>query len=253
MSEPLRVYVVDDEPLALKGMVRLLQASGRAEIVGATTEPTVACEFLSQHPVDAVFLDMQMPGMTGFELLSRLPTEPMVVFTTAFDRYALAAFDVHSVDYLLKPIDPRHLERALAKLDRVRSSAVVGTEREQLLPLAREFTRPFPARIASRSGDRVTFINLDTVSHFYAKDGLTFAAADGRDVIVDAPITDLERRLDPAAFLRIHRGTLVNVGFIAEAHAGFAGGMAVRLKDAKRTSLQVSRDRVREVKARLGF
>jgi two-component system LytT family response regulator len=220
MSEPLRVYVVDDEPLALKGMVRLLQASGRAEIVGATTEPTVACDFLSQHPVDAVFLDIQMPGMTGFELLSRLPTEPMVVFTTAFDRYALAAFDVHSVDYLLKPIDPRHLERALAKLDRVRSSAVVG---------------------------------LDTVSHCYAKDGLTFAATDGRDVVVDAPITDLERRLDPAAFLRIHRGTLVNVGFIAEAHAGFAGGMAVRLKDAKRTSLQVSRDRVREVKARLGF
>jgi DNA-binding LytR/AlgR family response regulator len=86
-----------------------------------------------------------------------------------------------------------------------------------------------------------------------AKEGLTFAATGSRDVVVDAPIADLERRLDPADFLRIHRGTLVNVRFIAEAHAGFAGGMALRLKDAKRTSLQVARDRVREVKGRLGF
>jgi DNA-binding LytR/AlgR family response regulator len=96
-------------------------------------------------------------------------------------------------------------------------------------------------------------VDLDTVSHFYAKEGLTFAATGSRDVVVDAPIADLERRLDPADFLRIHRGTLVNVRFIAEAHAGFAGGMALRLKDAKRTSLQVARDRVREVKDRLGF
>jgi DNA-binding LytR/AlgR family response regulator len=99
----------------------------------------------------------------------------------------------------------------------------------------------------------VTLLVTLTVSHFYAKDGLTFAATGSRDVVVDTPIADLERRLDPAAFLRIHRGTLVNVRFIAEAHAGFAGGMAVRLRDAKRTSLQVSRDRVREVKRRLGF
>jgi hypothetical protein len=80
---------------------------------------------------------------------------------------------------------------------------------------------------------------------------MTFAATGSRDVVVDAPIADLERRLDPADFLRIHRGTLVNVRFIAEAHAGFAGGMALRLKDPKRTSLQVARDRVREVKGRL--
>jgi two-component system LytT family response regulator len=253
MSERLLVYVVDDEPLALKGMLRLLRASGRTEIAGATSEPTVAFEFLSTHPVDAVFLDIQMPGMTGFELLSRLPTDPMVVFTTAFDQYALAAFDVHSVDYLLKPIDPRHLERALAKLDRVRGSAGARAEHGQLLALARELARPFPTRIASRSGDRVTFVDLDTVSHFYAKEGLTFAATGSRDVVVDAPIADLERRLDPADFLRIHRGTLVNLRFVAEAHAGFAGGMAVRLKDAKRTSLQVARDRVRAAKERLGF
>ena len=96
----MRVYLVDDEALALKRLIRLLRQTRRVEIVGSTVSPRGAVEFLSQHAVDAVFLDIQMPEMTGFEVLQKLPKEPAVVFTTAFDRFALDAFEVNSIDYL---------------------------------------------------------------------------------------------------------------------------------------------------------
>src|SRR5712692_245004 len=95
----LRVYLVDDEPLALKRLSRLLDKTGRVEVAGSTTDPKEAIAYLVGHEVDAVFLDIQMPGITGFELLGKLPMQPMVVFTTAFDQYALNAFEVNSIDY----------------------------------------------------------------------------------------------------------------------------------------------------------
>jgi two-component system LytT family response regulator len=249
----LRVYLVDDEPLALQGLTRLLNVTGRVEIAGSATDPRVALNFLSSQQVDAVFLDIQMPGLTGFELLARLPSHPMVVFTTAFDRFALNAFEVNSVDYLLKPIEPQHLDRALTKLERICGSAERGSDNDRLRALIAELSRRYPTRIASRAGDRVTFTDLSAIAHFYSKDGLTFAATEAKDTIVDATIAELEGRLDPEVFLRVHRAAIVNLAFVDEVSRGFAGGLSVRLKDAKRTSLPVARDRVRGLKARMGF
>src|SRR5438552_9426458 len=102
----MRVYVVDDEQLAVERLVRLLEATRRVTIAGSATDPVAALDFLRAHDVDVLFLDIQMPGLTGFELLERLERQPLVIFTTAFDRYALNAFDANSIDYLLKPIEP---------------------------------------------------------------------------------------------------------------------------------------------------
>jgi two-component system LytT family response regulator len=250
---PLRVYVVDDEPLAVKRLTRLLRQTGRVEIVGSTVKPAEALEFLSQQSVDAVFLDIQMPGMTGFELLERLPKEPTVVFTTAFDRFALDAFEVNSVDYLLKPIEIDRLAKALTKLDRLRGAPRGATESDQLRALARELTRKFPERISSRIGDRVVFVEIGKVTHFYAKDKLTYAATASKDYAVDITISELEEKLDPAIFIRIHRATLLNLNYVEELSSWFGGGLVVRLKDGKRTELQIARDRVKEVKERLEF
>jgi two-component system LytT family response regulator len=249
----LRVYLVDDEPLALKGLTRLLNATGRVEIVESTTDPRVALDFLSNHEVDAVFLDVQMPDLTGFELLARLPSHPMVVFTTAFDRFALSAFEVNSVDYLLKPIEPQHLDRALTKLERICGSAEHAASNNRLRALIAELSRRYPTRIASRTGERVTFTDLSAISHFYSRDGLTYAATATTDVIVDTTIGELEQRLDPEVFLRVHRAAIVNLAFVEEVSRGFAGGLSVRLNDTKRTSLPVARDRVRGLKTRMGF
>jgi two-component system, LytTR family, response regulator len=250
---PLRVYVIDDEPLAVKRLTRLLRQTRRVEILGSTVSPAEALEFLSHQSVDVVFLDIQMPGMNGFELLQKLPKEPAVVFTTAFDRFALDAFEVNSVDYLVKPIEAERLEKALTKLERLRGTPQSVTETEQIRALAKELTRKFPERISSRVGERVVFVEVSNVTHFYAKDKLTYAATASKDYAVDITISELEGKLDPAVFIRIHRGTLVNLQYVEEVSSWFGGGLVLRLKDGKRTELQIARDRVREVKARLEF
>src|SRR6266566_9348581 len=120
LTQPLRVFLVDDEPLALKRLSRLLQATGRVKILGSLTDPELAVSHLSKERVDVLFLDIQMPGMNGFEMLAHLPNQPIVIFTTAFDQYALRAFEVNSIDYLLKPVEPEQLDRALSKVERFR-------------------------------------------------------------------------------------------------------------------------------------
>jgi two-component system LytT family response regulator len=252
-NSPLRVYLVDDESLALKRLSHLLRQTRRVEIVGSTITPAEAVEFLSRHAVDAVFLDIQMPGMTGFELLQKLPREPAVVFTTAFDRFALDAFEVNSIDYLVKPIELERLEKALTKLERLRGTPQSASDSEQIRAIARELTRKYPERIASRTGERVVFVEVDKVTHFYAKDRLTYAATASKDYVIDITISDLEGKLDPERFIRIHRATLLNLNYVDEVSSWFGGVMVVRLKDGKRTELQIARDRLREVKERLEF
>jgi two-component system LytT family response regulator len=257
----LRAYLVDDEPLALRRLRRLLEATGRVEIAGSATDPEEAAAFLNSNSVDVLFLDIQMPGMTGFELLARLGRQPMVVFTTAFDQFALKAFEVNSIDYLLKPIEPQQLERALSKLERL---GVGGRQdwadnagiRAVLEDLSRALRGAAPGglqRMASRLGDRIIFLELPRVTHFFARDKLTYAVSEGREFCIDHTITELERRLDPRKFLRIHRATLVNLDWVREVDARFAGNAVVRLKDEKRTELIVARDRVRALRERLGF
>src|SRR5438105_9276845 len=120
----IRAFVLDDEPLAVRRLSRMLEETGRVEIAGAGSDPVDAVEWLSDNRVDVLFLDIQMPGMDGFEALSMLNPQPLVVFTTAYDQYALQAFEVNSIDYLLKPIEERHLLRALDKIERLRAGGI---------------------------------------------------------------------------------------------------------------------------------
>lgn len=253
---PLRVFLVDDELLALKRLSRLLQATGRVEIAGSATDPEAALDYLSKEKVDALFLDIQMPGITGFEMIVRLEAQPLIIFTTAFDQYALRAFEVNSIDYLLKPIEAEHLDRALTKLERLRGSAPDPYLRmvvEGLAAALRNKPPDFPDRIASRLGERVTFIELRRVTHFTAKDKLTYAMTADKSYVVDSSISELEQKLDPKKFIRIHRSTLLNLDYVQEIHSWFGGGVVACLKDEKRTELAVARDRVRALKQRLGF
>ena len=259
--EPLRAYLVDDEPLAIERLERLLASAGGLRIVGRATDPAQALDFLNSEPVDVLFLDIQMPGMNGFELLSRLHAQPFVIFTTAFDEYALKAFEVNSIDYLMKPIEPEQLTRALKKLDRLRPAAKPDWQQNPQLPaLLKELAaslrgeRPeYPRRIASRVGERISFLELDAVTHFIAQDKLTYALVNGRQHCVDQSIVELEQRLDPAKFLRVHRSALVNVDWIHEVNSWFAGKVVLSLKDAQHTQIPVARDRVHALKSRMGI
>jgi two-component system LytT family response regulator len=249
----MRAYLVDDERLAVDRLTRLLKATGRVTIAGSSTDPEAALAFLRSESVDVLFLDIQMPGLTGFELLQRLDTDIAVVFTTAYDRYALDAFGVNSVDYLLKPIEPERLERALDKLERF-----AGQPRPDVRALARELAAQLAPnrrleRIASRVGERTTVLDVMRISHFVSKDKLTFALVNGHEHVIDYTLSELESRLDARRFVRIHRATIVNIALVQELFPAVDGGVLVRLKDDKKTELSVARDRVRELKERLGI
>jgi two-component system LytT family response regulator len=253
----LRAYLVDDEPLALERLRRLLEQTGRVEVTGSTTEPEQAVTALTVDPPDVCFLDIQMPRLSGFEVLARLRSQPFVIFTTAYDQYALQAFGVNSVDYLLKPVDPEFLERALQKVERLRGAGSFAQPDLQALltkltDMLGENKPEYLDRIASRLGDRLWFLDLERVTHFYAEDKLTYAVSEGKSYCVDYAIAELEKKLDPKKFLRIHRGTLVNVEWIKEVAPLPGGGLNIRLKDGGATDLTVARDRAREFKARLG-
>ncbi len=253
----LRAYLVDDEPLALERLRRLLERTGCVEVIGSATEPEKAVAALTADPPDVCFLDIQMPRLNGFEVLVRLPVQPIVIFTTAYDQYALKAFGVNSVDYLLKPVEPESLNRALKKVERLRSSGQltqpdVLTLLKQLTDSLREAKPEYLERIASRLGNRLWFLDLAQVTHFYAEDKLTYAVWEGKAYCVDYAITDLEKKLDPKKFVRIHRSTVVNVDWIKEVASLPGGTLNVRLKDGRGTDLAVARDRAREFKARVG-
>jgi two-component system LytT family response regulator len=252
----LSVYLVDDEPLALKRLSRLMQKTGRVEIIGSTADPEEAVAFLSKRRVDVIFLDIQMPGMNGFEVLAHLPHQPMVIFTTAFDQYALRAFEVNSIDYLLKPVESQQLERALNKAERLRGAAHQPEWRkvvDELAAALRTKQTGFPDRIASRSGERTQFIEVARITHFLAENKLTYAVTPAKKYVVDHSITELEQKLDPKSFVRIHRSILLNTNYVQELHQWFAGRVRVRLKDEKRTELTVARDRVRILKEHLSL
>jgi len=250
----LRAFVIDDEPLALRRLVRLLEATGRVDVVGRAADPEIALTQLQPDTTDVLFLDIQMPGLSGFELLERLPEAPMVVFTTAYDHHAVQAFETNAVDYLLKPVERARLDRTLDRLTRLRDDPGRDSLRSVLERVAQSLRAPaFVERLASRVGERVDLVDVAHVTHIAARDRATYAVTPEKEYLLDNTIAELERKLDPARFLRIHRSTLVNLAWVAEIHAHLGGRLLVRLKGSGRTEVEVARDRVRALKERLGL
>ncbi|MGA9671675.1 MAG: LytTR family DNA-binding domain-containing protein [Terracidiphilus sp.] len=246
----LTCYVVDDEELCLLSLVRMLGQSGRAEVVGSSTDPTRAVLEIQDLRPQAIFLDIHMPDLDGFQVLAALPNPPLAVFTTAYDQFAVRAFEVNSVDYLLKPVGYDRLQQSLGRLVSHISErhyppldTVLASVTEALRP------KTWPLRIGIQSGENTTFLELDQVTHFVSEDRYTYACTGHGRFMVTASLGDLETRLDPDRFLRIHRSTIVNLHAIQQISRWFAGRVLVRLQD--RTELTVSRDKVKELRAAL--
>ncbi len=248
----IRAWLVDDEQLAVKKLTRMLEATGRVEVVGSNADPAAALDEIAD--VDVLFLDIEMPGMNGFELLSRLEVKPLVVFTTAYDQYAVKAFEVNGTDYLLKPVTAEALERALTKIEKAKAAPPPDYQAMiERLTAALHTGRSYPKRLPSRLGDRIQFVDVEAVTYFFAEGKLTYAVSHGKNYVVDDSIIQLEGKLDPAQFQRIHRSYLVNLSAVQELHTWFTGKMVARLNDAARTELPIARERVKALKDRLGF
>jgi two-component system LytT family response regulator len=256
MSGRLRAYVVDDEPGAMKQVVQGLKATGRVDIVGTATSAETALIEIPAREVEALFLDIHMPGMTGFELLQRLTASPLVVFVTAFDDYALQAFEAAAVDYLLKPVKRERVERALDRLESRRTDPSAAGVHAVLERLARHYgAARMPAyadRISVDLGQqRTQLVETAKITHFVAQGKGTLAVTATGSHLVDRTLGELEERLDPRHFIRIHRSAIVNLAWVGEVRPELGGRLVARLKDAAKTELQVARDRARAFKERL--
>jgi two-component system, LytTR family, response regulator len=252
----LRSYLVDDEELPLSTLRRMLITSGRADIVGYSTDPLRAIEEIQELRPDALFLDIHMPEIDGFELLSRLQPSPFVIFTTAYDQHALRAFETNSVDYLLKPIEERRLMAALDKLERrLPDSSELVLQLDQALERIVDVLKPksWLTRIPCQKGRAFSFIEVQRISHIVAEGRHSYAWTEGRQVLLHNTLTELELRLDPANFLRVHRSTIVNLRFIDQVNGWFGGSLHIRLKDPLQSEITVSRKSVSRLQEALGM
>ncbi len=237
----LRILIVDDEPLAREGIRTLLQKLKGIEIIGECSDGVQAVEEIRTNHPDLVFLDIQMPEVSGFDVIEQVGSTaiPVVVFVTAYDEHALKAFNVHALDYLLKPVDSDRLalavERAKSYLSGLRKSEMSG-KIDALLEGLRGGKR-YAERIMVKSPGRITFLNVGEVDWIEADGDYVCLHAGGRKHLVRDKIGDLESRLDPALFARIHRSSIVRLGQIKEMQPLFSGEYSVLLFSGDRLTL----------------
>lgn len=248
-----KTIVIDDEPLARRGIVSRLRPYSQFQVVAECGNGEDALIAIAEHHPRLIFLDVQMPEMDGFEMLENLPSEerPAVIFLTAFDQYALRAFDVHATDYLLKPIDDVRFAEALERVQRLLQMEQDNTLGERLESLLTDLHahRPSsgPQRFAIRNGRRIFFVTANEVEWIEAQGDYAALHVNGKTHLLREPLHILERRLDASTFIRIHRSTIVRLDRIAEMQALANRDCLLRLKDG--TSLRVSRsysDRLQE-------
>jgi len=249
MTEPMRVVVADDEPLPRRRMLRLLRDhDDDVDVVAVCETGAHAVEAIRETRPDLVFLDVQMPELDGFEVLERVGGElPAVVFVTAHDRYALRAFEVHALDYLLKPFDVERfnqaLERGRTQVERQGEGARGGLA-ALLEQLARERgpAQPAPRRrwldwVMVKARGRVEFVRTADLDWIEAEGNYVRLHAGKKAWLVREKIGALEERLDPDAFLRVHRSSIVQVDRLAELHPMVAGDGILVLRDGTQVKL----------------
>ena len=244
----LRTLIVDDEPLAREGLRNLLADASEVTVVGECGDGATALEVIRRDRPDLVLLDVQMPELSGFEVLQQLgPDLPVIIFVTAHDAFALQAFEAHAVDYLLKPVAPARfrqaLERARAQVAYDRTSEVSERVTALLETLASE--NRFPVRLPVKARGSVTFVRVAEIDWIGAA-GNYVKLHVGRDRhLIRETLSNLERRLDPRVFVRIHRSTIVNVDRIQEVQPWVKGDHVVVLRDGQKLTLsRTYRDRL---------
>jgi two-component system LytT family response regulator len=240
MSQALRVIIVDDEALARAVVREYLTGHEDVEIVAECSNGFEAVKAVSELTPDLMFLDVQMPKLDGFEVLELLGREVRVIFTTAYDKYALRAFDVHAVDYLLKPFSEERFAEALTRArERMKAADTAdGDAIDSLITEARPRESPLE-RILIRDGAQVHVIPVDRIDYVEAQDDYVCFMADGKSYLKDQTMANVEGSLDPARFVRIHRSYLLNIDRIARVELYAKDSRLAILRDGRK--LPVSR------------
>jgi two-component system, LytTR family, response regulator len=262
MQGNIKTLIVDDEPLARRNLRLLLAKDPQIEILDECRNGREAVKAINALAPDLIFLDIQMPEMDGFDVLAQVGPEQIhaIIFVTAFDQYALKAFDVHALDYLLKPFDDERFAHALQRAKAQIEAREINRLSKRLLALleARESERKAPSqqsryltRVMIKASGRVVLLKVDEID-FIEADGNYAKLHVGRKAhMLREKMNDLEGQLDPARFVRIHRSIIVNLDRIKEMHPHFNGDYIVVLEDGKQ--LRMSRTRREHLEERLSI
>lgn len=235
-----KTILIDDEQIALGRLKRLLSNfEGTFDLIGETMNGHEGIQKIESLKPDLIFLDIEMPLMTGFEMLSRLTYMPLVVFVTAYDQYAIKAFEENSIDYLLKPVEKERLLKTVEKLKTLKPDQELSLTHESLLQLIHQMNPKKEIHsISVKSGDKILFVSLADISFFQAEDKYVLLnTVDSRQYIMNYTISSLEEKL-PDSFIRISRSTIVNTTRIRELERYFSGKYLVVMNDLKSSKLE---------------
>jgi two-component system LytT family response regulator len=220
MKPKWRTIIVDDEDLARKRLIRLLKPFDEFKLIGEAENGAEGLQLVKDLSPDIVFLDIEMPVLNGFEMLAKLNKQPRIVFTTAFDQYAVKAFEENSIDYLLKPVEAERLEKTVRKLRQVN----LVSESIPIIELLRQL-QPVDVfkTLTVKIGDKILLIRLSAIIFIGAEDKYVFLhTTDSKKHLTDYTLSDLQCKL-PEQFLRLHRGAIINTEYIKEIRKGFNG------------------------------
>jgi two-component system LytT family response regulator len=260
---PLRVLIADDEPLARQRLEDLLASEDGIQVLDSADNGVAAVEAIRRDAPDLVLLDVQMPGLTGLEVVREIGVDamPATIFVTAYDQHALAAFEVAATDYLVKPFDDERFEQAFRRARRAVELQEVGRLSQQLRALLDGRQAPaspperaacdYLERIAVEMRGQVRVVPVQQIDFITASGPYAELHVAERRYIIRERMQTLEERLDPAHFLRIHRSAIVRLALIETLHRGAGGDYAVQLKGGVR--LKVSRTRFEELEKRMGL
>lgn len=253
----LRTVIVDDETLAREDLCYQLSELGEVEVLAQAANGPDALAAVEVHRPDVVFLDVQMPGLTGFEVARRLlalPAPPSVVFVTAYDQHAIEAFEVNAVDYLLKPVEAGRLEQAVSRVRKRLAAATPAADvplNDQLAQLVRAMAGKPDRReqVAVKVGETFTLVRAEEIIYASLVDeSITIVTSSVSGTSNDRTLDELQARLDPEVFWRVHRSHLVNINRIKEIVPWFSRNYILRMKDAKGTEIPVSRSQTRRLR-----
>jgi two-component system, LytTR family, response regulator len=229
----VRALIVDDEPLARRGVVLRLRRFKDVEVVGECADGSSAVEKIRELSPDVVFLDVQMPGMNGFEVLEALPKEslPGVIFLTAYEQHALRAFEVHALDYLLKPVDDERFSAAVNRVRELSDSASKVRMSERILQMLGQRDQEYESRFTVRNGSRIQIVLAEDIDWIGAAGDYVELHVRGRSHLLRETMQALEQKLDPAQFLRIHRSRMIRTARVTELRGIDNREYIIRLSD----------------------
>lgn len=258
-KNPFRVLIVDDESLARLRIRELLEEKDNFEIVGECSDGTEAIKAIEKGHIDLLFLDVQMPDLDGFEVLTKVKSKelPTTIFVTAFDKYALKAFEFHAVDYLLKPFDDERFEEMLAHAQKqIRKNRIENLSEQIALDVnkkvaellsdyknpseasnAEKATDSYQKRLVIKSAGKISFVEVEDVDWIGAEGSYVSVNLKDKTHLMRETLKNLEKTLDPQKFLRIHRSTIVNIDRIKEVYSHFRGEFIIILKNGKQLKL----------------